>query len=351
MIKRVVDLFCGVGGLTHGFILEGFDVVLGIDSDPSCRFPYQHNNNVPFLNARVEELTESDKAGLFPDGTNHRILIGCAPCQPFSNYMTGKSNRADNWQLVNHFAALIEELEPDVVSMENVPSLRGFDSGRIFEGFVTKLEALDYFVWSNNVYCPDYGIPQQRSRLVLLASKLGPIKLIPPTHRKDTYVNVRDTIGRLEALAAGECSATDPLHRARRLSNLNLARIRQSKPGGTWHDWDETLIASCHRRSSGQTYKSVYGRMRWDEPSPTITTQCYAYGSGRFGHPEQDRAISLREAALLQTFPVTYRFCRPDEPVTFINVGRHIGNAVPVQLARVIAKSISCHLEGSYVER
>ncbi len=345
MTKRVVDLFCGVGGLTHGFILEGFDVALGIDSDPSCRFPYEHNNNVRFLNAKVEELTESDKANLFPAETDFRILIGCAPCQPFSNYMTGKSNRADNWHLVSDFAALIEELEPEIVSMENVPSLRKFDNGRIFDGFVEKLKALNYIIWSNNVYCPDYGIPQQRSRLVLLASKLGPIELLPPTHSQHTYVSVRATIGTLEALAAGESSATDPLHQVRGLSKLNLERMHQSKPGGTWHDWDETLIAGCHRRSSGQTYKSVYGRMRWDEPSPTITTQCYAYGSGRFGHPEQDRAISLREAALLQTFPMTYQFTRPNEPVTFNRVGRHIGNAVPVQLARVIARSISHHLE------
>ena len=345
MTNRVVDVFCGVGGLTHGFVLEGFDVVLGIDSDPSCKFPYEHNNGVKFLNTKVEELTDSDKASLFPAGTKHSILIGCAPCQPFSNYMTGKSNRADNWQLVNDFAALIEELEPDIVSMENVPSLRGFDSGRIFSSFVAKLRALNYHIWENNVYCPDYGIPQKRSRLVLLASKLGPIELLPPTHSQDRYVNVRATIGMLEPLAAGESSAIDSLHRVPGLSELNLERIRQSRPGGTWHDWEESLIAGCHRRSSGLTYSSVYGRMRWDVPSPTITTQCYAYGSGRFGHPEQDRAISLREAALLQTFPATYQFTGPNEPVTFNRVGRHIGNAVPVQLARVIARTISHHLE------
>ncbi len=351
MTCRVVDVFCGVGGLTHGFVLEGFDVVLGVDSDPSCRFPYEHNNNVPFLNEKVEDLSDSDKADMFPAETEYRILIGCAPCQPFSNYMTGKSNRADNWQLVSDFAALIKELTPEIVSMENVPSLQGFDDGRIFKGFVSQLKALNYFVWSSNVYCPDYGIPQQRSRLVLLASKLAPIELLPPTHSPDSYVSVRDAIGKLQPLAAGETSDADPLHRVRGLSDLNLERIRQSKPGGNWHDWDETLLAACHKRSSGQTYKSVYGRMRWDEPSPTITTQCYAYGSGRFGHPEQDRAISLREAALLQTFPIEYQFTSPNEQVTFNKVGRHIGNAVPVQLARVIAKSIAHHLEHIYVER
>lgn len=351
MNKSVVDVFCGVGGLTHGFVLEGFDVVVGIDSDPSCRFPYEENNDVPFLNAKVEELTDMERAELFPEDTDIRILIGCAPCQPFSNYMSGKSNRAENWQLVDEFCKLIESLEPEIVSMENVPSLRTFQNGRIFDGFVSKLEALKYSVWNDNIYCPNYGIPQQRSRLVLLASKLGPINLLPPTHTPDDYASVRDAIGDLETLAAGETSKKDPLHRARGLSELNLERIRRSKPGGTWHDWDSALVAECHKRSTGETYKSVYGRMRWDEPSPTITTQCYAYGSGRFGHPEQDRAISLREAAMLQSFPTDYLFTGPNDRITFNSVGRHIGNAVPVDLAKVIARSIGHHLESIYVER
>ena len=350
MNMSVVDIFCGVGGLTHGFVLEGFDVNLGIDSDASCRFPYEENNNVPFRNAKVEELTEMDKDALFPEDAEIRILIGCAPCQPFSNYMSGKINRAENWQLVDEFCALIESLEPEIVSMENVPTLRSFRDGRIFDGFVSKLQSLNYSVWDDNIYCPDYGIPQKRSRLVLLASKLGPIDLLPPTRAPDAYASVRDAIGDLEALTAGGISEKDPLHRARRLSELNLKRIRKSIPGGTWREWDLELVAECHKRSSGETYKSVYGRMMWDEPSPTITTQCYAYGSGRFGHPEQDRAISLREAAMLQTFPENYQFTGPQERITFNGVGRHIGNAVPVRLARVIAKSIRIHLESINVE-
>ena len=347
MVTRVVDVFCGVGGLTHGFVIEGFDVILGIDSDPSCRYPYEYNNNVRFLNAKVEELDDRTIAGLFPPDSSTRILIGCAPCLPFSNYMSGKTNRSDNWQLVNNFADLIEEIEPEIVSMENVPSLGGFDDGRVFNSFVHRLNALDYAIWSANVYCPDYGIPQRRSRLVLLASKLGEIRLMPPTHNEDSFVSVRQAIGNLKPLLAGEACAEDPLHRARALSDLNLERIRQSKPGGTWLDWDENLVARCHQKNSGRTYKSVYGRMKWTEPSPTMTTQCYAYGSGRFGHPKQDRAISLREAALLQTFPMDYQFTEPHEQVTFNKVGRYIGNAVPVQLARVIARTINHHLENS----
>lgn len=152
-------------------------------------------------------------------------------------------------------------------------------------------------------------------------------------------------IGHLPPIPAGGADENDPLHRSSSLSELNLRRIRTSVPGGSWKQWDDTLVAECHRRQTGSTYPSVYGRMRWDEPSPTITTQCYGFGNGRFGHPEQDRALSLREAALLQTFPPMYEFVEEGKPYHIKALGRHIGNAVPVDLGRVIAKSIKMHLE------
>lgn len=129
------------------------------------------------------------------------------------------------------------------------------------------------------------------------------------------------------------------------MSELNLKRIRQSRPGGSWEDWDKDLVAECNRRESGKSFGSVYGRMRWDQPAPTMTTLCYGFGNGRFGHPEQDRAISLREAALFQTFPKNYRFVAKGENVKFNVIGRLIGNAVPVRLGEVIAMSIKKHLE------
>ncbi|MDB9494615.1 DNA cytosine methyltransferase [Spirulina major CS-329] len=124
-----------------------------------------------------------------------------------------------------------------------------------------------------------------------------------------------------------------------------MKRIRASKPGGTWRDWDEALLASCHRKDTGKTYPSVYGRMEWDKPAPTITTQCFGYGNGRFGHPEQDRAISLREAALLQTFPENYQFLPLGEEPKFYTVGRLIGNAVPVRIGEVLAHTFLKHLD------
>lgn len=165
--------------------------------------------------------------------------------------------------------------------------------------------------------------------------------MIAPTHKQ--HRTVRDAIGRLRPIAAGEQAPRDPLHTASRLSSLNMARIRASIPGGSWRDWPKSLVADCHKAPSGRTYPSVYGRMEWNKPAPTMTTQCFGFGNGRFGHPEQNRAISLREAAILQSFPRNYAFVPPGKPVEFSVVGRLIGNAVPVDLGRAIARSLLNH--------
>jgi DNA (cytosine-5)-methyltransferase 1 len=151
----------------------------------------------------------------------------------------------------------------------------------------------------------------------------------------------------LEPIKDGETSIEDPLHRASKLSSINKKRICQSRPGGTWRDWDRELRASCHLKPSGKSYVSVYSRMEGDKPAPTITTQFYNFGTGRFGHPDQDRALSLREGALLQTFPKYYKFIDPNHPFSIKCLGKHIGNAVPVKLGKIIGKSIMKHLEGS----
>ena len=155
---------------------------------------------------------------------------------------------------------------------------------------------------------------------------------------------VKSTIGDLPAIVAGEQDPDNKLHKASSLSTLDLKRIRCSLPGGTWRDWPVNLRSSCHRKETGTTYPSVYGRMMWDSPAPTITTQCFGYGNGRFGHPEQDRAISLREAAMLQGFSRDYSFIPNGQPVLFAKIGRFIGNAVPVTLGKVIGELIKEHI-------
>lgn len=335
-----VDLFCGAGGLTHGFVLEGLPVVAGIDLDPACRFPYEANNQAKFVERDISKVTTAELKALFGEASL-TILAGCAPCQPFSTYaqryeLDGKDGK---WGLLYEFARLAEGAKPDVITMENVPTVAKHE---VFQDFVDTLKRLGYDVWFDVVDCSRYGVPQTRRRMVLLASRHGKITMIEPTHEKPT--TVRQAIGRLRPLSAGEAAPGDKLHVTSRLSEKNLKRIKVSKPGGTWRDWPDDLVADCHRAKSGHSYAGVYGRMEWNAPAPTMTTQCYGFGNGRFGHPQQDRAISLREAAILQSFPRDYAFVPKGADVSFTVLGRLIGNAVPVDLGRAIARSINIHL-------
>ncbi len=226
--------------------------------------------------------------------------------------------------------------------MENVPELA---QHREFERFVSVLESNGYDIFHSVVFCPDYGVPQSRRRLVLLASKLGRISLVPRTHPKSRYRTVREQIGKLPALTAGQSDPRDPLHSCRSVTKINLKRLKATPEGGSWADWSDDLKLECHKKSTGRTYRSVYGRMRWDGLAPTLTTHCTGIGNGRFGHPKQNRAISLREAAMLQTFSRSYKFVDPLEPLRNKALSRHIGNAVPVRLGRAIARSIKRHLQ------
>lgn len=338
----VVDLFCGAGGLSYGFKREAFKVAAGVDIDEACRFPYEKNNGSPFIRKDVAKLTTNDLNTLFEPSTL-RILVGCAPCQPFSTY--NQKNENPDWKLLQAFGALIDAARPDVVSMENVPRLLTFRGGKIFGEFVATLRAAEYHVAWDVLYGPDFGLAQTRSRLVLLASRIGPIEMPAPTHDPKCHRTVQDEIGNLPPLRHGQTDDLDPLHRASRLSETNAKRIASAKPGGTWRDWAPDLVASCHRVETGKGYSSVYGRMTWTAPSPTITTQFYGFGNGRFGHPEQDRALSLREGALLQGFPQDYQFTAPGEQIHFKKIGRMIGNAVPVKLAGAIARAVKQHIE------
>lgn len=348
MPAEVVDLFCGVGGLTRGLLDAGLDIVAGFDIDPTCQYTYEHNNGVPYNVRNIREVTGQDINEIYTPGTT-KILVGCAPCQPFSQmrFKLREANEQDEkYDLLLEFGRLIEETHPTIVSMENVPQIRETE---VYHSFLRILEDNGYNIDARVVFCPDYGIPQTRRRFVLLASLLGEIQLIPRTHNREN-VHVADFIAQLPPLEAGGVDPEDPLHRSSTLSDLNLRRIRASIPGGTWRDWPEELRCECHRRETGQTYSSVYGRMTWEQIGPTITTQFFSYGTGRHGHPEQDRGLSLREGALLQTFPANYDFINPDQPFVFRDVARHIGNAVPVRLGEVIGQTIVQHLNAYNID-
>lgn len=333
---HAVDLFCGIGGLTHGLRSSGISVKAGVDVDHSCKYIYEKNNpGSKFILGDVRDIGFCDIAHFFK-GSDVSVLAGCAPCQPFSSHTRKTRNpNYDNCSLIDEFARLVKEGSPDLVSMENVP---GLAKHRTFHVFLKTLDSLDYKYNYGVLSCAEYGVPQNRKRLVLLASRLGKVSLPRPTGEKKTVV---DLIGSLPEIEHGFASKDDPAHITLPLSKINLLRIRQSKPGGSWKDWDVSIINKCHTRAY---YPGPYGRMRWDSIAPTITTQFCYYSTGRFGHPNQDRTISLREASLLQTFPSNYQLVEPGRPFLIHKLARHIGNAVPVRLAESIGESI---LEGA----
>ena len=333
-----IDLFCGAGGLSCGLAAQGVRVVAGIDVDPACQYPYEANHNgAKFLLRDVTTIEGEELNSLWSPGVI-RLLAGCAPCQPFSSYANTATVDKAKWRLLHEFSRLVDECNPDLVTMENVPRLQ---QAQPFKKFLRTLKLAGYHVAYSVLNAADYGAPQQRKRLVLVASRIGPVAIPEPTHKgAKNWVTVRQAVGHLQAIKDGEESTKDSLHKASSLSELNRARIRVSKPGGTWRDWPEHLVAACHKRESGKHSAGVYGRMEWDKPAPTMTTLCNGYGNGRFGHPEQHRGVSLREAAIFQSFPETYRFAREGECVTIKTVAKLIGNAVPPKLGEAVAKAL-----------
>ncbi|MBL1141441.1 MAG: DNA cytosine methyltransferase [Proteobacteria bacterium] len=327
-----IDLFCGVGGLTYGLQKAGISVLAGIDIDSNCEYPYQYNNRVKFICKDICKITKNDINEIFPsDGL--KLLAGCAPCQPFSTYTQGRND--NKWKLVNEFSRLVQETEPDFVTMENVPSLI---KHKAFRSLIKILDKCNYQYNYEIVDCTTIGLAQTRKRLVLIASKHSDIELLKPYNKE--VKSLFDVIGKMEKIKAGEQSKNDPLHTAASLTNINLKRIKQSKPGGTWRDWNSKIVTKCHKKHTGKFYSGVYGRLEWNKPSSTITTQFFGYGNGRFGHPEQNRALSIREGALIQGFPKKYKFLEGNSSIKFTHLGRLIGNAVPPKLGHIIGNSI-----------
>ncbi|WP_415460140.1 DNA cytosine methyltransferase [Bifidobacterium psychraerophilum] len=336
-VVTAIDLFCGAGGLSQGLKESGIDVKAGYDIDPACEYPYKSNIGAPCILKDIRRVTADDLISLW-DRDSVRLLAGCAPCQPFSSMRRGfDTSGEDKWNLLDEFARLVRDTRPELITMENVPRLRKMS---IFDDFLNTLESMGYSYDYQVLYGPDYGLAQERRRLVLVASRVSVVKVPDPIYSREEYRTVKDVIGNLPGLKNGGMDPSDPLHKARMLNPLNLRRIQQSKPGGTWMDWPKEIRAQCQLKATGQSFKSFYGRMRWDVPSPTITTQSYNYGSGRFGHPSQDRPITLREAAMLQSFPKEYKFVADGERPTFQNVGRLIGNAVPPVFGKVVGKEL-----------
>ena len=338
---RVIDLFSGIGGLTYGFQSAGLNVVAGIDNDTTCEYGYTQSTGAKFILKDIIDVKAEDLCLLFGDA-EIKVLAGCAPCQPYSQ-LNQKSATKEKTEPLVKFAELIKEVQPHIVSMENVAGLLNVRKYPVFSKFLKTLNKSGYHIDYKIINTADYGVPQNRRRLVLLASLLGPIEIPQPTHEVQT--TLRTAIGDLPAINDGQQSRTDQLHRANKLSKLNKRRVMATPAdGGSQKDWPVKLLLECHKKESGKSFGSVYGRMRWNEPAPTMTTQCTGLGNGRFGHPDQHRAISLREAARIQTFPDSYTFHDASKPPNRTNIAKFIGNAVPVRLGKVLGDTIEQHI-------
>jgi len=351
---RVYDFFSGCGGTSVGFRQAGIEHALAIDSCPDAIRTFQKNfRGTSVINKPIESIDAQQIEAYFTKKLEVKLFSACAPCQPFTKQKTNTKKFAsgDNRRgLLAYFSAIVHNCLPELVFIENVPGLQkvSAEDGGPFSLFVEQLEEDGYFIDYGVISVQDYGAPQVRRRLVLLASRMGAISLPTPTHapnRTKAYVTVRDAIGNLPFVEQGTEHPDKqryPNHRAARLSPLNLKRISHTGANGR-RDWPESLLPKCYtKKQNGKRYNGhsdCYGRLAWDGPAPGLTTRCISYSNGRFGHPDQNRAITVREAARLQGFPDKFVFTG-----SLNSMARQIGNAVPVQVAKAFGRHFIKHV-------
>lgn len=341
-----IEIFAGGGGLAVGLEKAGFRAVAAIEVEKDAAATFKANH--PDVQVFRQDVREISGAALLElGGGSIDVLAACPPCQGFSS-LTSKYRRDDPRNgLVSEVARLTEEISPTAVMIENVPGLA--NKGRpLFDDLVGRLENVGYICNWSILQVADYGVPQMRRRLVLLAGKGFKIEMPAATHSrtgadsKNRWRTVRDAIGHMsdavpfvETAAKGGAHLFD-WHVVRKLSDANRERLLNAKSGASGMSTPDHLRPPCHRGGySG--FSNVYGRMSWDEPSPTITAGCTTLSKGRFGHPDQLRTISLREAALLQTFPAYYHF----ETDAFERACEIVGNALPCDFAAAVAGKVS----------
>jgi DNA (cytosine-5)-methyltransferase 1 len=341
---KVFDFFSGCGGTCKGFANSGMDVVFALDNDPvACKTFTRNFPDVKFLMKDIRSVSCRDLQPLIKSCEGHPILFsGCAPCQPFTKQKTKKPTDDIRRKLLSEFLRFIEYFRVEYVFVENVPGLQKVKSKEgPFGDFLASLRNMGYNYTFKVITSQSYGVPQIRRRLVLIASRLGTIDFPPETHGPNgnhEYSKVRDWISDFPPISAGETHSTVLNHRAAALSKANLKRISLLDEGEDRRNWPKQLRLKCH--SGGYNgHTDVYGRMKWDKPATGLTTRCISLSNGRFGHPNQNRAISVREAACLQTFPRDFVF-----EGTLNAMARQIGNAVPVILAERFGEQFIKHL-------
>ena len=333
---KAIDIFSGCGGLTQGMRLAGFDVKIAVEIDENAAIAYKMNH--PATRVLQRDICEvgSEEIRCLLDNERIDLLAGCPPCQGFSSIRRlnrKRSVRDERNRLVLEYLRLVRELMPLTVMMENVPGLVNY---YLFKRTIKELREIGYTLDVGVVDTKNYGVPQRRKRLVLVGSVLGEIKIAQPTYEKMT---VRDAIGELGSIE----EAVDPLHKitvnhSRRIRNM-ISMI--PKDGGGRKDLPAEYQLNCHLKEN-VGFDDIYGRMKWDDCSPTITTGCLNPSKGRFLHPEEDRVITPREAALLQCFPIDYKF--PLE-VSKASLAWMIGEALPPKFSYVQCKNFKEHLD------
>ena len=353
MSLKAIDVYAGGGGLTVGLKRAGFEVVAAIEIEEHAYATYRANHpEVHALKQDVTTVSGKDLLKLIGEQTID-LLAGCPPCQGFTS-LTAKYRRDDHRNtLIFEMSRLAQEIRPRAIMMENVPGLTK-KGGSLYEELKGQLRELGYNLTDDVLEVADYGVPQFRRRLVLLGGLGFEIGLPKPTHSRDgkdalpRWKTVKDAISHMaepitlqDAKRCGEVQRSD-WHVVRTLSPQNADRMKVAKAGKTWTSIPETLRPNCHQ-GGYKGFTNVYGRMEWDQPSPTITGGCTTFSKGRFGHPVQDRTISVREAALLQTFPESYRFDTP----YMEHVCNVIGNALPCDFAEVVSRQCQMGLVAS----
>ncbi|GHV65455.1 cytosine-specific methyltransferase [Bacteroidia bacterium] len=343
---KAIDFFCSGGGMSYGMQQAGIKILAGIDFDKNCEETYKANiKGAEFIHADVFDLKEQEleeKLSIKKNDDN-LVLIGCSPCQYWSIiYTKEKGDRANKGKnLLKEFHRFVRYFNPGYVVVENVPGVlrRKEESG--LEEFIKWLENGEnkYKVHFKVHEVSEYGVPQHRQRFTLIANRVTD-KELEPEKKQGKKLTVRDVLGEKNGFPRIEAGHKDNsvfMHTTAGLEGINIKRLKLTeKDGGTRLAYaDSELAPKCHKNKQ-DGFKDTYGRMWWDRPSPTITTRFISISNGRFGHPEEDRAISLREGATLQTFPKNYVF----KTNSIGAAAKMIGNAVPPEYAKRVGLSI-----------
>ena len=338
---EAIDFFCSGGGMSCGMQQAGIKILGGIDIDANCKETYESNiRGAKFINADILEMSEQTlqhHVGITTNDDN-MLFIGCSPCQYWSIMRTNRTKSKCTKNLLCEFLRFILYYQPGYVLVENVPGILNKEKESKLDHFIQALQETGYTIFYKVVNLNDYGVPQSRKRFTLIANRVGKEIEFPKTQTdKPTVRSVIGDYKKFPKIPAGHKDILGFMHTTAGLSNINIKRLKMTPAnGGTREVWADTDMQLTTYKKNNVSFKDTYGRMFWDKPAPTITTKFFSISNGRFVHPEQNRAISLREGATLQTFPLDYKFVG----TSIASIAKMIGNAVPPNYAKELGIAI-----------